>query len=139
MDPDRLAKVAAIGMHHSAVETACQLDDTMSTLVADPVYEFFPAGLRMRGTEAVRRYYENLMNHFLPNVENATLIDEWCNENSLNQEYEVEIRVDGKIEHHRLVGILLVSGDLLSGERIYGNERVLRLMLGDVYDELESI
>ena len=139
MDPDRIAKVAAVGTNHSQVETACELDDTMATLVGDPVYEFHPVGLRMRGAAPVRRYYENLMKNFLPNVENATLIDEWCNENSLNQEYEVEIRVDGALERHRVLGILLVTGDLLSGERIYGGERVLRLMLGDVYDELEPI
>ncbi|MBW2271204.1 MAG: hypothetical protein JRH16_21850 [Deltaproteobacteria bacterium] len=139
MNPERVAQVLAVGTNHAQVETACELDNTMATLVPDPVYEFFPVGLRMRGTDAVRRYYENLMKNFLPNVESAEVIDEWCNENSLNQEYDVRVRVDGKLERHRVLGILVVEGDLLSGERIYGSERALRLMLGDVYDELEPI
>ncbi len=139
MDPERIAQVHAIGTNHSQVETACELDSTMATLVPDPVYEFFPVGLRMRGSDAVRRYYEHLMAHFLPNVEDATVVDEWCNENSLNQEYDVRVRIDGKLERHRVLGILVVAGDLLSGERIYGSERVLRLMLGDLYDELEPL
>ena len=72
-------------------------------------------------------------------VEDATVVDEWCNENSLNQEYDVQVRIDGKLERHRVLGILVVAGDRLSGERIYGSERALRLMLGDLYDELEPL
>lgn len=139
MDLVRIAQVLAVGTNHAQVETAGELDDTMATLEPDPVYEFFPVGLRMRGTDAVRRYYEHLMEHFLPNVEAATVVDEWCNENSLNQEYDVQVRVDGRLERHRVLGILVVAGDRLAGERIYGSERVLRLMLGDVYDELQPI
>jgi hypothetical protein len=139
MDPERIAQVLAVGTNHAQVETAGDLDSTMATLVPDPVYEFFPVGLRMRGTDAVRRYYEHLMAHFLPKVEAATVIDEWCNESSLNQEYDVSVRVDGRLERHRVLGILEVAGDRLSGERIYASERALRLMLGDVYDELQPI
>lgn len=139
MDSARIAQVLAIGMNHAEVETAGELDDTMATLVAEPVYEFFPVGLRMRGADRVRRYYQHLMDHFLPNVEDAALVDQWCNEHSLNQEYDIEVRVDDQLERHRVVGVLLVVGDRLSGERIYGSERVLRLMLGDLYDELEPL
>ena len=139
MDSDRIAHVLAVGMNHAEVETVGTLDETMATLEPDPVYEFFPVGLQLRGTEAVRRYYENLKTKFLPNVEDAALVDQWCNENSLNQEYDVAVRVDGELERHRLMGVLVVAGDRLSGERIYGNERVLRLMLGDLYDELEPL
>jgi hypothetical protein len=139
MDPKRIAQVLELGSEHARIETACDLEATMATLTADPLYEFFPAGLRMRGADKVRRYYEHLMAHFLPNVESADVVDEWCNENSLNQEFDVHIRIDGKLERHRLLGILVVADDLLSGERIYGSERVLRLMLGDLYDELEAI
>jgi hypothetical protein len=139
MDPERVAQVLAVGTNHARVETARELENTMATLGPDPVYEFFPVGLRLRGTDGVRRYYEHLMAQFLPNVESATVVGEWCNENSLNQEYDVQLRVDGQLERHRVLGILLVAGDRLSGERIYGGERLLRLMLGGVYDELEPI
>jgi len=139
MDSARVARVLAVGSKHAQVETARQLDETMATLVAEPVYEFFPAGLCMRGTDRVRRYYEHLMERFLPNVEGAALVEQWCNEDSLNQEYDIEVRVEGRLERHRVVGVLLVAGDRLAGERIYGSERVLRLMLGDLYDELESL
>jgi hypothetical protein len=78
------------------------------------------------------------MEHFLPRVESADIIDEWCNENSLNQEYDVLLRVDGQLERHRLTGILVVGEELLLGERIWGSEHTLRLMLGDkLFGELE--
>ena len=50
------------------------------------------------------------------------------------------MRVDGALELHRLVGVLVIGEDKLLGERIYGSERALRLMLGDtLFDELTPI
>jgi hypothetical protein len=35
------------------------------------------------------------------------------------QEYEISLRVDGGIEHFRVLGILYARGDRLGGERVY--------------------
>ena len=115
------------------------LTDPVVGKFEDPVYEFQPVGRVLRGRAGVERYYRHLMEHFLPNVESAEIVDEWCNENSLTQEYDVTIRVDGGEERHRVTGILVVGEEKLLGERIYGSERMLRLMLGDLYDELEAL
>ena len=140
MDEERVARVRAAGAEHARVETEGDLAATMATLADDPVYEFHPVGRVLRGREGVERYYVYLMKHFLPNVESAEVIDEWCNETALNQEYDVRVRVDGKIERHRVTGILVVGDERLTGERIYGSERVLRLMLGEeLFDELEPL
>jgi hypothetical protein len=85
----------------------------------------------------VRRYYEHLMGAFLPRVEHSELLDQWCNESSLAQEYDVDVRTDDGLERHRLIGILVVGDERMRGERIYGSERALRLMLGDQFDELD--
>ena len=140
MDEGRVAKVRSAGSEHARVETAGDLEATMATLVDDPVYEFQPVGRVLRGSEGVRRYYVHLMEHFLPNVESADVVDEWCNENALMQEYDVVVRIDDEPERHRVVGVLVVGEEKLLGERIYGSERALRLMLGDtLYDELEDL
>jgi hypothetical protein len=110
----------------------------MATLEGEPVYEFYPAGRVLRGRAGVQRYYEHLMAEFLPRVESSVLVDQWCNENSLAQEYDVDVRTGAGIERHRLLGILAIGEQLLTGERIYGSERALRLMLGPSYDELEE-
>jgi hypothetical protein len=138
MDEDRVERVRALGYEHARIETEGDLAGTMATLVADPVYEFRPEGGILRGHAGVERYYVHLMEKFLPQVESAEIADEWCNESSLAQEYDVALRVGDKIEKHRVAGILVVGDEKLLGERIYGSERALRLMLGDdLYDELE--
>ena len=138
MSEDRIARVRALGKEHARVETEGDLPATMATLVADPVYEFLPVGGLLKGRDKVQAYYEHLIGSFLPNVEDATLVDDWCNENALVEEYAMQVRVDGKIERHRVTGILVFDGDLMTGERIWGSERALRLMLGDaLFDALE--
>jgi hypothetical protein len=139
MDEQRVERVRAAGKEHARIETEGDLPGTMATLVDDPVYEFQPVGRVLRGRAGVERYYVHLMEHFLPKVESADIVDEWCNENALAQEYDVLVRVDGQLERHRVVGVLVVGEEKLLGERIYGSERALRLMLGDLYDELEPL
>ena len=60
-------------------------------------------------------------------------------EAAVAQEYEISLRVDGAVETHHVVGILYAEGDLLGGERIYGSERFVRLMAGELFQELNPI
>jgi hypothetical protein len=131
-----------LGTHHATVETECDLEATMDTLVADPVYEFWPAGRRMTGRDAVRRYYEHLMSDFIPKQLGFELIEEWLSEASLCQEYAIEVDGPDGPETHHVIGILFASAErdgLLGGERIWGSEPFLRRMVGPVWDDLESI
>jgi hypothetical protein len=130
-----------LGRLHADLEARCDITGTLATMVENPVYEFFPEGLRMEGADKVRRYYENLLNIFVPNTE-ASLIDEWVSERAVAQEYEIVVDPKGAAEAHRVIGILyLAEGtELLGGERVYASEKCARLMLGDdLYAELEPI
>ena len=131
--------VRALGYRHAEVETACRMEETLSTLVEHPVYDFLPVGLRLEGKEAVRAYYAHLFEHFLPFVESTDLVGEWAGEDALVQEYVVHLRIDDVLERHGIIGILYVEGNLLGGERIWGSERTLRRLLGPVYDQLTPI
>ncbi len=94
----------------------------------------------MRGRELVQAYYKHLFASFMPMARGATLLGEWCNETSFAEEYRIEILVDGVVESHQTLGIMLVDGDYLTGERIWGSERLLRLMMGDaIFEQLEPI
>ena len=42
---------------------------------------------------------------------------------------------DGTRERHEIIGILLFGPSGLAEERVYASERLLRLMLGPIYDE----
>lgn len=129
-----------LGTRHAQLEAEGKLDLVMDTLVEDPVYEFWPVGLRMRGRDQVRRYYEHLIGTFFGEQKSYRLIEEWLTERSLAQEYEMVVRFDGGDETHRVIGILFAAQDgLLGGERVWGSKAVLRKMIGPVWDELEQI
>ena len=97
-------------------------------------------GWKMRGRELVVRYYEHLFSHFIPRTRGVRLLEEWVNESSVAQEYEINIEVDGgDVESHRVIGLLCAQGALLGGERIYASERCARLMAGDeLIDEIAA-
>ena len=128
-----------LGTLHAKLEAEGKLDLVMDTLVEDPIYEFWPIGLRMRGRDQVRRYYEHLIGSFYGEQKSYRLIEEWLSERSLTQEYEMVVKFDTGIETHRVIGILFAKDGLLGGERVWGSKAVLKKMIGPVWDELESI
>jgi hypothetical protein len=132
-------KMRELGTRHAILEARSDLEGVMATLVAEPVYEFFPNGLRMTGGAQVRRFYEEMFSSFIPRTQSYTLIAEWVSKSSLAQEYEIDLEIGGLIETHRVLGILFAEGELLGGERIYASERCTKLMTGDLYDDLEPI
>ena len=128
-----------LGRRHADAEAKADLEATMATMVAEPYYEFHPLGLSLRGGDNVRRYYTQFYENFLPRTASYRLIEEWVNETSVAQEYEIGLRVDGGIETHRVIGILYADGELLGGERIYASEQFVRHMAGPMFEELEPL
>lgn len=131
--------MAELGTRHSTLEAEGKLEPLLATLVDDPVYEFHPVGLRMQGGSTVKRFYTQFCERFLPLRAGFELIDEWVNEDSVAQEYDVHLRVDGVVETHRVLGVLYRKGELLGGERVFASERFIQLMTGELFDELEPI
>jgi hypothetical protein len=134
-----LEKMAALGARHAGLEAEGALEPLLETLAPDPVYEFHPVGLCMRGDATVRRFYEQFCERFLPLRAGFTLVGEWVNETSVAQEYDVSLRTDAGVETFRVLGILYARGDRLGGERVYAPERFIRLMTGELFDELEPL
>src|SRR5690606_32536008 len=92
-----------LGTRHARLEAEGELDLVMETLVADPVYEFWPIGRRLRGRDGVRRYYEHLMGTFFGEQEGYELIEEWISDRSLAQEYAMTVRFEAGPETHRVI------------------------------------
>ncbi len=130
-------RMLALGTLHARLEAERRLEPLLRTLVPEPVYDFYPLGMSMRGADQVRRYYRQFFTDVLAKVVEYTLLEEWVNERSVAQEYDITLDVHGAHETHRVLGVLYASGHLLGGERIYGSESVIRLMLGDLFDELK--
>ena len=133
----------ALGMRHATLEAEGDLAGTMDTLIAEPVYEFWPMGLRMVGTPAVTRYYEHLISSFMPRQIGYEMIGETLSELALCQEYIMEFpKEGGGSEKFRVMGILFGDPETpgkMGGERIWGDERILREMVGPVWEDLEPI
>ena len=117
-----------LGTRHARIEAERDLDALMRTLNEQPVYEFYPLGMKLRGGERVRRYYAQFMESFMESILGYELLHEWVNETSVIQEYDITVRGSQGPETHRTLGILIADGDrgVLAGERIYGSERLCR-------------
>ena len=136
-----VARMVELGTRHSTLEAQGDLEPLLATLVPDPVYEFHPIGRCMRGGDTVRRFYTQFCEHFLPLRHSFTLIGEWANEAAVVQEYDVSLRVSGSVESFRVLGILYAdpARGLLAGERVYADERFIRLMTGELFGELAPL
>jgi len=132
-------KMAALGTLHAELEGKGDLESVLATLAPDPVYEFHPIRRCLRGDERVRRFYTHFFEHFVRLRDSYSLLEEWVSERSVAQEYEIVLRVDGAVEHFRVVGVLYARGELLGGERVYASDRFIRLLTGPMFDELEPI
>lgn len=136
--PDLLA----IAYRHTAAEEHCDYDATLATLEDNPVYELFPVGLRMTGMDTARRYYRHFFDNVAPRLEREGMVvhGEWPGETGVAIEYTVVYRYpDGGRKPFRILGILTFGESALSGERVYADEELLRLMFAPVWDEMEPI
>ena len=134
------AELVAIARAHAEAEGRNDLATTLATLEPEPVYELQPVGRVMRGMDAARRYYEHFFATFRPQVRGFELRSEWVNAEGVGQEYLLTLRTPGGgSERHPVIGILTFGREALSGERVYASERLLRRMLGPVYERTEPL
>ncbi len=139
MSGDLDARVATARAHAEA-EGAGDMEGTMSTLGADPVYELLPIGRLLRGRDAARAYYEHFFADFAPRIAGYTLRAEWVTDEGLGQEYQVYIDEPAGRRRFDIVGILLFGDDgLLAGERIYASDELFGMMVGPLLERTEPV
>ena len=129
-----------VAHRHSAAEAEGDLAGTLATLDSVPEYHFYPIAKRFVGMAATKRYYEHFFAHALPRIRAYELHTEWVGDVGVAQEYTVTVgHPDGTQSAHRVLGILTPGVVGLSGERIYADEAMLKILLGPVWNELEVI
>ena len=135
--------MAALGNLHADLEARRELEPLLETLVPDATYEFHPMGVGFSGAESVRRYYAQFFEDFMNKIVGYSLREEWVNKTSVAQEYDITVDSGSGPETHRVLGILFAAegpdGVFLGGERIYGSERIVRLMTGQMFDALQPL
>ena len=132
-------ELVAIALAHAQSESGNDIELTLSTLEADPVYELQPVGRVLRGMPAARRYYEHFFSRFRPLVRGYELRGEWTTDEGVGQEYVITLETERGQERHHVIGILTFGENALSGERVYASERLLRTMFGPAYDLSEPL
>jgi hypothetical protein len=127
-DLDALAEVARA---HARAEAMGDLEGTLGTLDPDPVYELLPMGVTLGGRDFVRAYYERFFAECMPQFVGYELRNEWLMDDGLGQEYRVDVQTPDGPRRHDILGIL-TFGDhgLLSGERLYASDELLRFLFG---------
>lgn len=104
------------------------LEATMAILVDEPVFEIFPANLRLSGQANVRRYYANYFAVASDRI-GGEVVDAFVSDNSVCLEMKMRYETaPGKVEHFRIIAVQPVEGERFTGERLYGDERLFRLM-----------
>jgi hypothetical protein len=140
MSADR-EQLVALATAHALAEGTGDVATVFATLVAEPRYELQPVGLEFRGMAATRKYYDYFFSTFQRCVVGAALRGESVSDEGVVQEYTIWTRTGpgDSVERHDVVGILTFGTERLSGERVYGSERLLRVMFGPVYEDCSPI
>lgn len=127
---------------HFAAEGAADFDAALATFEGEPVYELLPVGRRMRGMDATRRYYRHFCSEVAPRLATDKMVGRgsWLGDTGLVIECTIVYRHDdGREEPFRILGIVKFGARALTGERIYADEALLRLMFAAVWDEMEPM
>jgi len=134
-------RLVAMALEHAAAEGEDDPERVFATLEDEPVYELQPMGLAFRGMDAARTYYDHFFTTFRPTVANYQLRGEWVNDVGVAQEYTIwtQAHEGAIVERHDVFAILTFGTSRLSGERVYGSERLLRSMFGPAYDLARAI
>ncbi len=132
-------KMLELATRHARVESQKHLDELMDTLVAEPVYEFLAQGLMLRGGARVRRYYRQFFDDYMSQITGGQRLGQWGDETAIAREDAIEIAGRNGPEVHRVMSVLFAEGDRLGGERIYASDRVVQMMAGEMFGELEPI
>lgn len=138
MDP---AAVLALCHEHAAAEAETQMERVLATMVDEPRFEFFPMGVALSGRQAVERFYHEEYPRFAKQVADYELLDEWANERTSIQEYTIDVAgPDGTVCYH-VISMMPVDErtGLLTGERLYCDDRLVHALLGSLAERLEPI
>ena len=137
--PLTVEEMLELGQRHAHVESLRQLEPLMETMVADPVYEFHTLDLRLHGGANVRRYYEQFFVDYMSRITGGERIGEWASETAYVLESAIYVSTADGPGVQRVVSVLFAEGDRLGGERIYANERTVRMMAGMMFKDLEPL
>jgi hypothetical protein len=136
-----LTKLVSVAVAHGELETGTDLDALMGTMEGEPVYDIYPIGKRFQGWENTKRYYRHFFDVVQPAIQGFTPVSQAIGEKGVVEEYDIVVRHPGESETttHRIIAILTFGEERLSGERMYSDDKLFKLMFAPLWDSLEPI
>ncbi len=107
------------------------IEATMSLFVDEPVFELYPVGLQLCGQTNVRRYYENFFRSGDGAMEAENLLTLFSDDAIAFDLKLTKRSSSGNSEVFRLMSIMQVVDGRFTGERLYGDERLFRIIFGE--------
>lgn len=115
---------------HALLENNHDIEGVLATLVDEPLYEIYPARLKLQGKEGVRAFYREHFDYFFPLITSFKLINEWWSPETACMEYDLFLKSPYDEKPMRIVVVLTAQDNLLLGERFYISDELARLMCG---------
>jgi hypothetical protein len=123
---------------HANLEENHDLEGVLATLVENPLYEIFPARLKLEGKENVRAFYRQHFHFFFPLIASSRLINEWWNPESACMEYDLFLKAPYPEKPYRILVILTAKNNLLLGERFYISEELAQIFSGTAFNQWQK-
>lgn len=123
---------------HASFEDKHDLEGTLATLVENPVYEIYPARLKLQGKKNVSAFYGEHFDSFFPLIASFQLINEWWAPESACMEYDLFLKTPYAQKPYRILVILTAKNNLLLGERFYISEELAQIMSGTAFSRWEK-
>ena len=117
------------------------LDGVLSMLVPEPVFDLFPIARRFSGKVKIRRYFQYFFSEVQPRIQGFRSRSDLTSEAGVGHEYDITISMPNASapSTHRVFALMIFGPDRLLGERIYADEKMLRTLIGPLWNSLEPI
>lgn len=145
---DGMSGMLGVAQEHERLELRLDYDELMDTLVENPVYYWFPRGIRIEGRAAVREMYDRLKPMIVA-LDEATRagtrsMDFFAlGENQLAAEVQFDFPLStGATKRVRIAAFVPFEGDLMIGETQYVDHELAReidKLLGDDFFDMPGV
>src|SRR5437868_15162410 len=94
---------------HADLESKQDLEGVLATLVENPVYQVYPAGLILEGKDNVSAFYREHFDSFFPLIASSTLINEVWEAESACMEYDLFLTKPYAEKPYRILVVLMAK------------------------------
>jgi hypothetical protein len=120
---------------------AGDLDQVLLAMGPEPVFELYPIAKRFKGAAKVRRHFQYFLAEARSRIVASRIRSTWVGDAGVGHEIDLTVTLPGAASPstHRVFRVILIVDDQVVGERIYSDEKMLRLLIGSLWNSLEPI